>query len=757
MMVVLTICEDGETVINDWLVNEKLALRGKLVRIFYRNFSYLNYLKCYITASDSDTNNVVSLSEAQYNKNQSISADKAHRLSNVKNVDFEMENLDSLRNVPVGKRSLYQMLVQSHRSQNIAESQSDSEKNKPNTLKSTVLQRLKSLDAAFSLKARTSRTSSQVNGSFKGNLQQINSDIKADVESQNTGENYNGFKIEFGLRDSDDEETTKKDFGEFHSLFGGQGSKEPIDWSVIEDEQIPSKPFRKSNAAICDNDLDTLIEECENDTEAKSESRDDKTVSRANKYFVNFTGKGEEYYSPEMNIEYNDRTIYLAALANLRNKMLLHNDKCTQVIVPQHILETLRHGEHSPDASECSANTVKANGSALPSEKMAIQVAANKNGEVCETKADRKVEKNESFDTDLKSASCNMTDNGDDKIFESDANDFSDFSMTREKVNLKFKAELLRRMKEFDMNLSKSSTTKSSSSSEQIPSSSCSTVHNSSTDDIISSTDNEQSKILREKRLERRINMLRNFTRPAQSKPPNRFLNMLKTNDDSNNNNLSFLKNGTSNALRNDSTLSQSNYSSDETAENEYAILSDDTTQQLSSQSFDSIVSSTANVAELKQHQLNRSLETDSNVFVDKSKSCQLNATTATSRFLRFLQTLNKTAIVASSDTDLDSDDLSYKENSESNKSCDTESKKSADESMYGEESDQSSDTANKSADESMHLEISELPEENALERFQSPSDIYCFNDVDCDDDSNDEFEAYGNPEEFLQYFMKQN
>lgn len=633
MMVILSdTTEEEDEHINDWLINEKLARCGKMV-CMCDNFSYFHYLTCnditmqptmpiahvkkFGIASDTD--------DMQYDKDQSISYNKeTHTLFNVKS---ESKTVKALHNILPSKKALLQKLqdINSPNAESDTKSQStNSSKNEkssgPRKL-AKLLEKLKTLNVTSNSNSNISTPKSSHD--FKDNVQ-IDSDIKANSQDDNKNFKHCALNMDFGLRDSDDEENNEKDFGTFRSLYGGHGLMEPFDWSVIKEND----DFVRDATATSHNNLDILIKEYKNNvTEDESHNLnnlEDKSLP-VNLYFLNFARKEEEYFLPENNINYDFKNVS-QAVARLRNRMEVQNNKYTTVVVPRNILETLCGNAQSQDILSPDINTVKTNGVTSPVKMTAQSKIIDENHKARETRIEDKTENNSDFDTDMKSNSSNMINNEDckdktkskinEKMFEYNTDSSSDNSTTGKVFNPRYKVLLdkMRRV-QMDSNTSKDLSNKGDSpSSEQIQSSSYSSSTTSST---MISSDDEQHEDSRSQS-STCVTKLYNFSK------------LLST--------------------------SSSDFSLDCNSKESRGLLSSEN---------DSV--SSFNVNDFKQNQL---AEIDSIAStVDNLK--QPNITIKMPRISKMLELVLKKAENATSDIELDSDDLSNQESVASDKNCD--------------------------------------------------------------------------------------
>lgn len=506
MMVILSDTSEEEDVhINDWLIKEKLARCGKMVRMC-EHLPYLHYLACnnitmqsstsvpiaYLELSDIVSDRV-SVDEARHDRDQSVPcSNEAHKLCNdVKSENIESKTVETSHNVPSNKKVLLQMLrnvnsADALKSSDTKSQSTDCSKNEKLRGPKKLIKLLETLKTSnITSNSNASISAPKPNHDFKDNAQQIDSDMKTiqnngnvkhytlDMEfkdsDKDNNENvkngeYDGWNMSFVLRDSDNEENNEKDFGTFRSLYGGHGLMEPFDWSLIK-ENGHSLP---KTVVTSHNNLDIIEEYKNNITENESGSHKlnnlENKSSSANPYFLNMTRKEEEYYLPEKNIDYDFKNVS-QSVARLRNRMEVHNDKYTTVIMPGDILEKLCNNTQSQNPTSSSdTNTIKTNG--VASKVSAQTEMINGNSEACETRTEQKIEKNRDLDVNINNKNtieCNT-----DKSPES--------KTTGKAYNSRYKA-LLDQMKRMQVNSANSNISSSpylaedSSSSEQILSS----------------------------------------------------------------------------------------------------------------------------------------------------------------------------------------------------------------------------------------------------------------------------------------------
>jgi len=653
-MVILSDTSEEEDVhINDWLISEKLARCGKMVRMC-DNFPYLHYMTCnnirmpsltsmpiaHDKMSESDIeSDIENVDETRHDNDQSIPCNKeTHTLFNVKsenNVTNENKTVESNKKVFLQKlRDNNSLNGESSDTKSQSTDSSKNEKPRGSRKFATFLEKLN-----VTSNSNPSISTSKSNHDFKDDIRQIDSDMKANSHDDN--EKHCASNMNFALRDSDNEDNNEKDFGTFRSLYGGHGLMEPFDWKVIQEN---NDLLRETNATS-HNNLDTLIKEYKNNvTEDESESHDlnnlEKKSLPINPYFFNLTRKQEEYYLPEKNINYGFKNVS-QSVARLRNRMEVQNDKYTTVVVPRNILEILCDNysntqAQSQDTLSSDINTVKTNGVASPVKMTAQSKTINENNEAYGTRTEME---NRDFDTDdMKSNASNMINNKDKnettrinnkKMFECNTDSSSECS-TSGKVNPRYKM-LLDQMRRMQMNSMDSNTfmdlssKRDSPSSEQIPSSSYSHSNSTTSSTMISSDDEPYEDVKSQSSM--------CFTKLC---------------------NLSKL------------STSSSDFSLDCNSKETKCLLSSEN---------DSVSSFNANDSKQQNHLV----EIDSIAStVDNSK--HPNATVERPRILKMLESVLKNMENASSDVELDSDDLSNQESVASDKNCDKKESELVDE-----------------------------------------------------------------------------
>ncbi|EFN69730.1 Tudor domain-containing protein 5 [Camponotus floridanus] len=520
MMVILTDTSEEEDVhINDWLINEKLARCGKMVRMC-DNFSYLHYTTCnninvpsptsvpiaHDKMSESDIeSDIENVDETR--QDQSIPCKKTHTLFNVKsenNVTNENKTFES------NLKALLQKLrdnnsLNAESSDTKSQSTNSSTNERPNGPgEFAPFEKLRTLNVTSN--SNPSISTSKSNHDFKDDIRQIDSDMKANSHDDN--EKHCALNVDFTLRDSDNEDNNEKDFGTFRSLYGGHGMMEPFDWKVIQEK---NELLRETNAAS-HNNLNALIKEYKNNvTEDESESHDLNNLEKKsplNPYFFNLTRREEEYYLPERNFNYGFKNVS-QSVARLRSRMEIQNDQYTTVLVPRRILDILCGNYddtqvQSEDTSNSAINPAKTNGVASPVKMTPQSQVINENNEAYGTRTE--IENRDFATDDVKSNASNMINNEDKnettrinnkKMFECNTDSSSECSTPG---NPRYKV-LLDQMKRMQMNSMHSNTSmdlsskRDSPSSDQVPWSSYSHSNSTTSSTMISSDDEQHSDV----------------------------------------------------------------------------------------------------------------------------------------------------------------------------------------------------------------------------------------------------------------------
>ncbi|KYN35876.1 Tudor domain-containing protein 5 [Trachymyrmex septentrionalis] len=516
MLVVLTDTSEEEDVcINNWLVKEKLAQFGKTVRINdIKNFMMFDF----DSAPSIRTRRKDSVNKPRHCRDQSILHDeRTHVLSNVKSEDkkTDKKTVKSSHKLPDCKKKVLELFNKSPdakflhvKSPSVKSTSIKSlDAKSPDTSLDANSSDTKSLDAKLQSsnssysqngRSKTPKEFKEVISMFKklerSKLNGISSSNSNTSISEANTDNENNVKqidsskkkesrysiedcsMNFNLRNSDDE-NDQNDFGTFRSLYGGHGLMEPIDWSVIREE---------NNLA---HKTVTPMRECKSDAEDKSGSHNQRNELQRHEvsgkqYFLDLTSLEKENFLPEDNIDYDAASDFLDMLKD----NTVSNHTVTVMFTPNVKLKTL-HNSRSEDTNP-SINIIELNDMASSKE---MDQKVDRNGKVCNGKirADQKIRDRNSniVSESVSSHTSNNKDNINKEMSECSSNNFVQSNTNNKAYSLKTLLEKLKRKKQMDSMNSSFLNTSESSSSEQIPLSphSC----NTSDDTIISSHDEQ--------------------------------------------------------------------------------------------------------------------------------------------------------------------------------------------------------------------------------------------------------------------------
>ncbi|KAG5329365.1 TDRD5 protein, partial [Acromyrmex heyeri] len=510
MLVVLTDTSEEEDVcINNWLVKEKLAQFGKTVRINdIKNFMMFNFdsapsMRTFVTRPKASVN------KPRHCRDQSILHDeRTHVLPNVKSEDIERKTVKSSHNLPDCKKKVLQLFNKSPDAKSL-HVKSPSVKSmptksldakSPNTLldansSESLDAKLQSSNSSYSQNGRskTPKEFKEVISVFKkleksklkgisssnsnfSSISEANMDIENNVRQIDSSKKKESqYSIEdclmnFSLRNSDDE-NEQNDFGTFRSLYGGHGSMEPIDWSVIREEN------NLAHRTV------TPMRECNSDVEDKSGSYQRNELS-GKQYFLDLTSLEKENFLPDDNIDYDVTSDFLDSLKG----NTVSNHTVTVMFTPNVKLKTL-HNSRSEDTN-ASINIIELNDVASSKE---MDQKVDRNGKVCNGKirADQKIKDGDSniVSESVSLHTSNNKDNINKEMSECSSNNSVQSNTNNKAYSFKMLLEKLKRKKQMDSMNSSFINTSESSSSEQIPLSSYSC--NTSDDTIISSHDEQ--------------------------------------------------------------------------------------------------------------------------------------------------------------------------------------------------------------------------------------------------------------------------
>ncbi|KYN09547.1 Tudor domain-containing protein 5 [Trachymyrmex cornetzi] len=663
MMVILTDTSEEEDVcINNWLVKEKLAQFGKTVRMNdIKNFLMFDFdsapsMRTFVIRREDSVN------KPRHCRDQSILHDeRTHVLSSVKSEDIERKIVKSSHNLPECKKKVLQLFNKSPdakslhvKSPSVKSTPTKSlDAKSPNTSLDANSSDTKSLDANLQSsnssysqngRSKTPKEFKEVISVFKklekSKLNGISSsNSNTSISEANTNNENNQVDlskkkesrysiedglINFSLRNSDDE-NDQNDFGTFRSLYGGHGLMEPIDWSVIREEN------NLTHRTV------TPMRECKSDVEDKSGSHNQRNELQRNElqrnelqrnelsgkqYFLDLTSLEKENFLPEDNIDYDVASDFLDMLKD----NTVSNHTVTVMFTPNVKLKTL-HNSRSEDTNS-SINIIELNDMASSKE---MDQKVDRNGKVCNGKvrADQKIRDRDSniVSESVSSHTSNNKDNIDREMSECSSNNSVQSNTNNKAYPFKTLLEKLKREKQMDSMNSSFINTSESSSSEQIPLSSYS--YNTSDDTIISSHD-EQVKASN-------VMDLNTYTivkEPASEKLSKKLT--VESHSDS------------------EETRDLSSLETDSIASSNV----DDTKQRRLNQSMENDSVASSNAENTKQHQLNQSSDFITPSCNINSSNHQLTTVNQTLEVPKLMQQMLKIAQNIEN-SELDSDDLS--------------------------------------------------------------------------------------------------
>lgn len=530
MMVTLTDRSEEEHVnLNDWLVNQNLARQGKLVRICM--CVYLNNITQDSTVAQSsceltDTRNEIDV-RTRYEEDQSVSCnEEMRRLSNsnhpTSDSSDEDKNIEISHDIPFSRQTIAQILrdmnflssVQFDVKPDARLDSSDCaiiEQSKGSRGLVALFDKLKALNNCSMAKTISDVAASEVvNGACQNDARRLDPKVEADRKILDSDKQFKSpFNMCFTVRESDDDEA---DFGTFRSFYGGHGLMQPVDWSMIEKEKAQKWDRRVVPTSI--NNLDDLIQEhVSKSNDAKDETgstckRKEGDEMATKPYFLNMTRKLEECSLVEGNIDYDMKNVS-QAVARLRKRMQTCNDDSKKMIVPIETMKTLFDDVQSQDTNS------EMNVDGMSSSRKKNQDKKNEEDGSEEARgANREKEKRNfnaeqrlmSSKTDKKKKSKQRQEASSDDSFESNTT-----NMTSKVANAKHK--LLEHIKLGALNDSSSVDTSGSSSIEQVRSSSS----RSFAEDTLISSDDRQDEACTRKDPVTRFSKLRDLVTCASA------------------------------------------------------------------------------------------------------------------------------------------------------------------------------------------------------------------------------------------------
>lgn len=333
--------EAKEVCINNWLVDENLARYGKMVRT-NRNFPFVKFYNIVSTGSFENKGAVSAVDTRK-------STDKVRYSSplvssevspNAMNENF-LKNIKMLNKVSKEK----------------ADINNSKQKDARNFNRFAVLTDL--------IKARCAKSNADISKSNIG----LDATVKVELYNVEHDGKHSGHKqmkqkwnIDFKERDSDDEmNCNEKDFGTFHSMYGGHGDMIPFDWSAIKQihssnvSLLHSSNPSKANTSV-NKEMETLRSPSEIQRYRKIHDfiKDLKDLKNIKPCVLNLAGEEKEYFLIACNIDRYNEDIS-QSVAKLRHRLSVQDDNSTEMIVPKNIYEKLRTYASVSRISSCDA------------------------------------------------------------------------------------------------------------------------------------------------------------------------------------------------------------------------------------------------------------------------------------------------------------------------------------------------------------------------------------------------------------------
>lgn len=524
MMIVLTdTSEEVDVHINDWFVEENLALRGKMVRTD-SNFPFHFYMSINSAALRNTevfkVKSVIGIDEAKFDRNRLMLCDeKVNKLSNVENCSSE-KNIQALRSVSNNRKAITQSVIQDVKSNtktlldanSRSRDCSTSEKPRGPRELAILLEKLKMMKSSS---PDVTPYNIIVSSSEKDRDDAQLTDLDVNIDSRNhtnSSELKKKSTMKFVIRDSDNED--ENDFGLFRSYYSGQSKLEPFDWKVIRETDssrpITSNSDLESNKT-CKNNNETKDKFIESDVCFRDEKKNKLPVQQC---FLNMTRNEDELYLTDGNIDYDIRNVS-QSVAKLKNRLEIYNDLSTPVVITKDILEILRNGVQTQNTPNSNANIVENENTASLLEEFQDTDnevnGTNKNIEACETEVCRETEYKANFNKNVHLVSCNANDNKDSEDRNAPKHNvrrsrpiITDNLAGKFSPKYKLLLEQMNRMRALNSSFDNNSSTESSSS--ELVQSSYSTRN--STNDTIILSENEQNEEF--DKLVMRFNQLRN-------------------------------------------------------------------------------------------------------------------------------------------------------------------------------------------------------------------------------------------------------
>lgn len=346
MLIILTDTSEEEDVrINDWLVQENLARKGKVVRT-NRNFPFIEYYERYLANANARTvenENAITISDAR-KCNDKAKRDNLlmplHVSSNIMNEHF-LKNVKALNKTPEKKSDI-----------NNSEQKNPRKPNRLATLVNLVKARRDKL-------SNTSISKSNVNSDMKVNLK-----TKVEVELWDNDEHCKHEQItkkhNVNLEENSNNETNhnEKNFGTFRSRYDRHGDMTPFDCSMIRRTDSPNV----SSSHISNSNLNKASTNVNREkgilTSPQRIQRHHEVHNRINELtkscILGVAGKEKEYFLATNNVNHDNEDVS-QSVARLRHSLLIQDDNSREVAVPMEIYEKLRMHACVTRTSSCEA------------------------------------------------------------------------------------------------------------------------------------------------------------------------------------------------------------------------------------------------------------------------------------------------------------------------------------------------------------------------------------------------------------------
>ncbi|EFN81393.1 Tudor domain-containing protein 5 [Harpegnathos saltator] len=352
MLVVLTDTSEEEDVhINDWLVRENLARCGKMVRT-NKNFAFVEYYICHI----ANTSNSVKKESVVVRTNKAKRNEKQHKLNNIMSETF-VKNVRALckvpdRNVDINVNRQKNMAGLTDSSLDILSRSRDDSTDKNRPRRSNRLAALVEVVKAKRGKPKMNEEMSQTNPDAKVEELQSNNVFDKYLNHEQLKKVLNR---DFDERNSDNETNiNEKDFGTFHSMYGGYGDMIPFDWSLVRQTDSPAtssscnlKNSSKTNTCLNKMKKIELLPVNRHDHKAH-----DRMKKITKSYLLDIAHMEKEYFLADCNIDRDNEDVS-QSVARLGRKLKTQDDNCTEIAMSRKIYDKLRMHTCAKKSSSC--------------------------------------------------------------------------------------------------------------------------------------------------------------------------------------------------------------------------------------------------------------------------------------------------------------------------------------------------------------------------------------------------------------------